>query len=93
METVLGTTRASLSATVVNDIESVTLEMSNQEVVVANELPSSIYALYVSIAGPVRKISKTSTIARPTEKRRQNSATAIAIAVVVGIMKSPSTRW
>lgn len=74
--------RAVLSATVSTDVESVALEMSCTDIMVAKALTSSIHVPCMDIAVFVSKRGKTSTIARSAKTRRLNTATKAAKAVV-----------
>lgn len=78
----LGVTRYSIPALVLIDVESVALEISSTDVMVAEGLPRSSYASYMTIAVQVRKRGNSRTIARSPKKCRLNTATEAATAFV-----------
>lgn len=80
--TVLSETLPALPATVVNDAESMSPEFFKIEVMVAEQLPTSIHAPYMSISLPLCKREYSSTTARSPKNRRLDTATAPATVVV-----------
>lgn len=82
MAAALRVKRPALAAIIVIDVESLILEMSNTDAMIAYGLPASSLLQYMKIAVPVRKSEHSRTIAKSSKKRCLNTATTTATTVV-----------
>lgn len=82
MANALGEICPSPPAAFVIDVQSVALEMSNTDVVVADELSTSSHSPYLTNAVQVRKRGHSSMITRARKKGHLNTATDSSAAFV-----------
>lgn len=78
----LGATRSSFPERLVNNVESVALEMFTKIIIVAEKLPAISHGSYMTIAVQLLKCENSSTIARVFKKRRLNTVFLPATAVM-----------